>query len=100
MPPQLVVPTFNPTLRMKGLMIGTWALHGTTVFITELSEQGGVNNKYTFQMTLTLRSRPTGRWNKLDFASYESVNMGSGEAIPLALKNERPFWFSKVRSYT
>lgn len=103
-------------------MIGTWALHGSTVFVTELTDPSGVNTRYTFQMTLTLRSRPLGRyvhltpytripvlidyfspecrWNRLDFAGYDSVNMESGEAIPLALKHERSFWFSKVRSYS
>lgn len=50
-------------------------------------------------MLLDLRSRPLGRWNRLDLRAYESVNIGSGEASPLAIKNERPFWFSKVRSY-
>lgn len=47
----------------QGLLIGTWSLHGTTVFITELSDPSDVNSKYTFQMTLTLRSRPVGRYN-------------------------------------
>ena len=34
-----------------------------------------------------------------EVCTYDSVRLGSGEATPLALKNERPFWFSKVRSY-
>lgn len=51
-------------------------------------------------MTLTLRSRPLGRWNKLEFDKYESINLEDGEATALGLKNERPFWFSKVRSYS
>ena len=55
--------------------------------------------RYSFQMVLDLRSRPLGRWNRLDLRTYDSVRLGSGEATPLALKNERPFWFSKVRSY-
>ena len=74
--------------------------------------------KHKFQMTLTLRSRPIGRyvvpltnelflhklmviarWNKLDLVTYDSVNRDDGEVIPLMLKHERPFWFSKVRSY-
>ena len=50
-------------------------------------------------MVLDLRSRPLGRWNRLDLRAYDSVRVGSGEAVPLALKNERPFWFSKVKSY-
>lgn len=57
------------------------------------------STRYVFQMTLTLRSRPLGRWNKLDFDAYDSVDLESGETIPLSLKHERAFWFSKVRSY-
>ncbi|KAJ8095291.1 hypothetical protein PM082_010514 [Marasmius tenuissimus] len=55
--------------------------------------------RYVFTMTLSLRSRPLGRWNKLDISSYDSVNLETGDAYPVALKHERPFWFSKVRSY-
>lgn len=39
------------------------------------------------------------RWNKLDFDGYDSIDSKSGEALPVAMKHERPFWFSKVRSY-
>jgi F-box protein 9 len=55
--------------------------------------------QYMFVMTLELRSRPLGRWNRLDIESYDSVNLETGDTIPVALKHERPFWFSKVRSY-
>jgi len=52
-------------------------------------------------MELRLRSRPMGRWNKLDFVRYESVDLfQAGERCDVPLKNERPFWFSKVRRYT
>ena len=56
--------------------------------------------RYSFDMELRLRSRPAGRWNKLDFVRYESVDLSqAGERCDVPLKNERPFWFSKVRSY-
>lgn len=55
--------------------------------------------KYVFEMTLDLQTRPLGRWNKMVIHSYDSVNTGSGIITPVALKHERPFWFSKVRSY-
>ena len=58
------------------------------------------STRYVFQMTLSLRSRPLGRWNKLEFEGYDSVDLESGETTPLSLKHERAFWFSKVRSYT
>jgi len=56
--------------------------------------------RYVFDMTLNLRSKPLGRWNRMDIQSYDSVNLENGDVHPVALKHERPFWFSKVRSYT
>ncbi|ESK96528.1 hypothetical protein Moror_7036 [Moniliophthora roreri MCA 2997] len=55
--------------------------------------------RYMFTMSLSLRSRPLGRWNKLDIVSYDSISLETGDTYPVALKRERPFWFSKVRSY-
>ncbi|KAG7093675.1 hypothetical protein E1B28_007334 [Marasmius oreades] len=55
--------------------------------------------RYVFTMSLSLRSRPLGRWNKLDITSYDSIHLETGDVHPVALKHERPFWFSKVRSY-
>ncbi|KAG1881105.1 hypothetical protein F4604DRAFT_1746482 [Suillus subluteus] len=106
--PQTVIPMLKPSLRMKGFYIGNWSLSGSTVYITNLDEKHPSHahattelqpNKYFFQMTLALRSRPLGRWNKLDFIGYDSVNVEDGEAVPLPLKNERSFWFSKVKSW-
>lgn len=56
--------------------------------------------RYVFDMTLNLRSKPLGRWNRMDIQSYDSVDLENGDVNPVALKHERPFWFSKVRSYT
>ena len=109
----------RPTLRMKvrhgsgpiffhdfflnffqGFYIGTWELSGLTMRVSNLADPSNPTSRYSFQMTLTLRSRPLGRWNKLEFIEYESINLEDGEATALGLKNERPFWFSKVRSYS
>ncbi|KAH9942007.1 hypothetical protein B0H21DRAFT_878056 [Amylocystis lapponica] len=92
LPPQQVISVLKPTLRMKGLFIGSWQLDGTMVRITDLLDPSGGALRYTFQMMLELRSRPLGRWNRLDFRAYDSTT-------PLALKHERSFWFSRVRSY-
>lgn len=97
--PQQAIHLLKPSLRMKGFYIGNWRLEGTTVYITDLMDPSGDTLRYSFQMVLELRSRPLGRWNRLDFRAYDSVSLSSGEATPLALKNDRPFWFSKVRSY-
>jgi len=98
--PQDMITKLRPTLRMKGFYIGTWKLSGLTVHISDLVDPSNPTRRYSFQMTLTLRSRPLGRWNKLEFDEYESINIEDGEATALGLKNERPFWFSKVRSYS
>jgi len=125
--PQEMIPLLKPTLRMAGFSIGSWRLDDATVFITDLVDASSKNtntlphglglgegyhdpvvvehapsnfaSRYVFQMTLTMRSRPMGRWNKLDFDQYDSVDLQTGDVIPLGLKHERPFWFSKVRSY-
>ncbi|KAG2157698.1 uncharacterized protein EDB93DRAFT_1238531 [Suillus bovinus] len=106
--PQIVIPMLKPNLRMKGFYIGNWSLSGSTVYITNLVEKHLSHtyattdpqpNRYFFQMTLALHSRPLGRWNKLDFIGYDSVNVEDGEAVPLPLRNERSFWFSKVKSW-
>ncbi|KAG6381697.1 hypothetical protein JVT61DRAFT_298 [Boletus reticuloceps] len=115
--PPLVIPMLKPSLRMKGFYVGDWRLEGSTVLISNLVERHpyathGVPTahpshhshvpqptRYHFQMTLTLRSKPLGRWNRLDLVSYESVGIEDGEVVPLPLKHERPFWFSKVKSW-
>jgi F-box protein 9 len=111
-------------VNVEGLNIGTWHLDATAdpplVYVSNLVDRGGGvarSARYVFKMTLGLRSRPLGRWNKLDFIRYDSVavevSLGvsenlhdtnasafqSGEITPFSLKSERPFWFSKVRSY-
>lgn len=111
----------------QGLFIGEWALDDRTVYVTNLSDASDASKlpvpttfpsaststatshanpnatsyatRYVFQMTLNLQSRPLGKWNKLEFSGYDSIDLGSGETIPLSLKHERPYHFSKVRSY-
>lgn len=99
-PPQEIIPYLDSSFRMKGLFIGNWELEGTTVFLDSLADPSGTATRYVFQMTLQLRSRPLGRWNRLEFMAYDSVKLDTGEAIPVSLKQERsPFVFSRVRSY-
>ncbi|KAI0725405.1 hypothetical protein C8Q72DRAFT_852664 [Fomitopsis betulina] len=99
--PKVIIPALKPTLHAKGLSIGTWRLSGTTVHIESLIDpRAGVVNRHAFQMTLELRSRPLGRWNRLSFLSYESVNLDTGDVCPVPLKHDRGYHFSKVRSYS
>ncbi|TFK39816.1 hypothetical protein BDQ12DRAFT_512503 [Crucibulum laeve] len=125
--PQQVIPLLKPSLRMKGFFLGNWHLEGTTLHLTNLIDASGRfvlqgleppssapihshlhhssnttsedRARYVFVMSLNLRSRPLGRWNRLDMETYESISLETGDATPVALKHDRPFWFSKVRSY-
>lgn len=115
--PQQVIPLLKPNLRMTGFYIGTWSLVGTTIELSNLLDASGRfqlspdhhhthgpasenrRNRYAFSMTLSLVSRPLGRWNKMHIEAYNSVHLETGDVNPVALKQERPFWFSKVRSY-
>lgn len=101
--PSEVVPLLKPTLRAKGLHFGRWRLvraedergrKRPRVLVTDLVEPGG-SAKYEFEMELTLRETGRGRWNKLDLASYSSINLATGEALGLTLKHQKPFYFSK-----
>ncbi|PVF98089.1 hypothetical protein CPB86DRAFT_387149 [Serendipita vermifera] len=92
----------GPIVIIEDLLDTTWtaptqshALHGSGT----QQNSAPTGPKYSFSMRLGLRSRPLGRWNKLDMLEYNSVSVASGEATPLPLKHERPYWFSKVRSY-
>jgi F-box protein 9 len=74
--PQAVVQTLQPDLHMKvllplvtfqitadllpkGFMKGKWYLDGSTVHVTDLVDPS--LSRYTFQMVLSLKSRPLGR---------------------------------------
>jgi F-box protein 9 len=108
-----VLPLTCSLIHSQGLFIGTWFLSGATVNILNLVDASDKqaprifttattdvsSMRYSYQMMLGIRSRPLGRWNRLDIICYESVDLDSGEAVPILLKHERPFWFSKVRSY-
>ncbi|KAF9240634.1 hypothetical protein BU15DRAFT_87547 [Melanogaster broomeanus] len=88
-----------------GFYIGDWRMEGSVVQISNLCEMHtSVNAASTHSHNHIPQPRPSapsrfGRWNKLDLVSYESVNIEDGEVVPLPLKHERPFWFSKVTSW-
>ncbi|WVQ67343.1 uncharacterized protein L199_005539 [Kwoniella botswanensis] len=119
--PSEIVPSLRPSIRGKGLHFGRWRLirsdsdknsntnvdSQTTkdgkkfarVIITDLLEPGNESPKYEFEMELILKSTGRGRWNKLEILEYRSINLMTGEVLALALKHQKPFYFSKVRSY-
>ncbi|KAJ7879908.1 hypothetical protein B0H14DRAFT_3082801 [Mycena olivaceomarginata] len=111
--PAQVIHTLKPSLRKKGLFIGTWKLSGSVITISNLIDASGRfpippistpgNDqpfaRYSFSMILSLSSRPLGRWNKIMMNEYNSVDLENGNTTPLGLRHERPFWFSRVKSF-
>ncbi|WRT66627.1 uncharacterized protein IL334_003586 [Kwoniella shivajii] len=115
--PSEIVPNLKPSIRGKGLHFGRWKLIRSDsiptspndissrgkriarILVTDLTEPGIENPKYEFEMELALKSTGRGRWNKLEIIEYRSINLLTGEVLALALKHQKPFYFSKVRSY-
>lgn len=65
-------------------------------------ETEGVGNKYIFKMELSLRSAgksTASRNNKLVWRSFFSYNKLTDDWGEFMLKNDKPFFFSRVRSY-
>ncbi|WVR06828.1 hypothetical protein IAU60_003864 [Kwoniella sp. DSM 27419] len=125
--PSEIVPVLRPSIRGKGLHFGRWKLvrsdspahpvnlnrlngelvkpigqkgsRDARVIVTDLLEPGNASPKYEFEMELGLKSTGRGRWNKLEIIEYRSINLLTGEVLALTLKHQKPFYFSKVRSY-
>lgn len=102
---------------LQGVSLGKWTVNGAVVQVQDLTPVTGKQLRYSFAMTLVMKSKPIGRcadtydipslahtpaarrWNKLDFVEYSSVHLETGDIEPLPMRNERPFHFSKVRKY-
>ncbi|CAO1631614.1 unnamed protein product [Sympodiomycopsis kandeliae] len=97
----------------KGFAVGRWRVEwpphddeqdaskknvtGARVIIDDLRDRSLA--KYAFRMILSLRSTSRGKWNKMEMLDYCSINLETGEVLPLPPKHSRPFHFSAVRSY-
>ncbi|KAI1772637.1 hypothetical protein F4818DRAFT_134382 [Hypoxylon cercidicola] len=65
-------------------------------------ETEGVGPKYVYRMELTFRSAGKGgtaRNNKLAWKGFWSYNKLTDDWAEFALKNDKPFFFSRVKSY-
>jgi F-box protein 9 len=63
-------------------------------------ETEGIGEKYMYKMDLSLRSAGKGtRNNKLQWRSFYSYNKLTDDWGEFALKNDKPFFFSRVKSY-
>ena len=104
--PADVVHRLEPGIRSKGCAAGHWrclseagealSRRGATILIEDLHDP--TLPGYTFQMTLHMRSSP-GRWHRMDMLEYASLNLQTGEVLPIPHKHARPFLFSRVLSY-
>jgi len=97
--PSQVVHQLKGSFIRSGLYTGTWHVSGSRVIVRDLVDLSRTVTKYSFEMSLILRSKPLGRWNKLEMTQYRTKRIDTGDSESLPLKNQRPFWFSKVRSY-
>lgn len=65
-----------------------------------LVETEGVGEKYMYRMNLTMRSAGKGaRNNKLAWKQFYSYNKLTDDWAEFGLKNDKPFFFSRVKSY-
>lgn len=63
-------------------------------------ETEGVSAKYMYRMDLSLRSAGKGtRNNKIVWRSFRSYNKLTDDWADFQLKNDKPFFFSRVKSY-
>ncbi|KAH6991114.1 hypothetical protein BKA56DRAFT_573839 [Ilyonectria sp. MPI-CAGE-AT-0026] len=63
-------------------------------------ETEGIGSKYVYRMDLSLRSAGKGvRNNKLNWRGFYSYNKLTDDWGEFGLKNDKPFFFSRVKSY-
>lgn len=102
-----------PSMVMQGALKGRWRLSSARDYPDrEESEKdkGGEGDvfvetegvgKYLYRMDLTLKSAGRGgpRNNKLSWRGFYSYNRLTDDWAEFGLKNDKPFFFSRVRSY-
>lgn len=100
---------YLPSIVMQNALRGRWRLssladnpeHGLKDAEGDLYvETEGANPKYTYRMKLALRSAGKGgRNNKLVWQGFWSYNMVTGDTGEFTLRNDKAFFFSRVKSY-
>ncbi|GAA5966386.1 hypothetical protein JCM8115_002854 [Rhodotorula mucilaginosa] len=100
-PPGTVVRRFNPTLRMAGLSFGRWRLRGNRIDLWGLEDPSIPDDrkKYSFRMSLDLKSTARGKMNKLVMVSLATENRRTLEVEEVPIRPSKPFFFSKVAAY-
>jgi len=99
-----------PSAVMKDALKGRWRLSGPGNGQTEDEEEEGhvhvetegVVPKYMWKMQFSLGSsgrKDAARNNKLGWVGFWSYNRLTDDWGEFGLKNDKPFWFSRVRGY-
>jgi F-box protein 9 len=97
-----------PSASMKDALLGRWRLTGPDVPGDESGEKegtlivetAGVTPKYTYKMVLGLATAGKGaKNNKLTWQGYWSYNRLTDDWGEFGLKNDRAFYWSRVKSY-
>lgn len=92
--PREIVHQLTKNTKLKGVQHGKWSMTRKGQLSIEL-----VANYSFFFMELQIKSSSRGRHNKLRFTRFYGVHPQSAEVTNFNLKNDRSFFFSKVRSY-
>jgi F-box protein 9 len=98
-----------PSAPMKDALLGRWRLTGPEIPGTEgegekegtlVIETAGVTPKYMYKMVLGLGTAGRGaKNNKLTWQGYWSYNRLTDDWGEFGLKNDRAFYWSRVKSY-
>lgn len=97
-----------PSAPMKDALLGRWRLSGPQTGDNREDEKegtlhvetAGVTPKYLYKMILSMGSAGRGaRNNKLTWQGYWSYNKLTDDWAEFGLKNDRAFYWSRVKSY-
>ncbi|KAF1839652.1 hypothetical protein BDW02DRAFT_513981 [Decorospora gaudefroyi] len=95
-----------PSAAMKDAVLGRWRMTGPEVLGAEekegslIVETAGAVPKYMYKMALGFGNAGRGaKNNKLSWQGYWSYNRLTDDWGEFGLKNDRPFYWSRVRSY-
>ncbi|KAH7094964.1 hypothetical protein FB567DRAFT_485309 [Paraphoma chrysanthemicola] len=97
-----------PSAPMKDALLGRWRLTGPDIPGEEgeekegtlIVETAGVTPKYMYKMVLSLGTAGrAAKNNKLTWQGYWSYNRLTDDWGEFGLKNDRPFYWSRVKSY-
>lgn len=78
--------------RPRGIVNGEWEIQDASGNV--LIETEGSVDKYTFHLSLNIRSSGSKRQNKLKWAEFWSINKLTGDRAEFTLKNDKAYFFA------